>query len=203
MPNKISRYTPFFLSVIFWMVSFFLSSNLYAETVVLHLQGHLGKEEIAKARQTIQEKSADHPQLLVIGIDSSSGQLGEVLDLAKEIYALKAEKQTKVIVYLRETAVGPAAIIPFLADELYLFYFVSWGDVPLEEKDTYPTNILRNTVKSLIPSNSPHKALLSIIASAMTDPSLQVVDNGGWKIAKGDFPTIISSPGEALVVNHN
>lgn len=203
MPNRISYYPPFLLSAIFCFFSFFLSSNLYAETIFLNLQGHLGKEEIAKAKQTIEEKSTDHPHLLVIDIDSSSGQLNEVLDLAKDIYALKAEKQTKVIVYLQETAVGPAAIIPFLADELYLSYFVSWGDIPLEEKETYPTNILRNTVKSLISFNSPHRALLSLMAAAMTDPSLQVVDDGGWKIAKGDFPIIISSPGEALVVNHN
>ncbi|MGA8165568.1 MAG: serine protease [Waddliaceae bacterium] len=197
------RYSLLMVSIITFLFSFFLSSHLNAEQIVLHLKGYLGKEEIARVKQTFEEQSADHPQLLIIEIDSSSGQLSEVLDLAKDIYALKAEKQTQVIVYIQQTALGPSAIIPFLADQLYLSYFVSWGDIPLEEEKTFPTNILRNNVRSLISPDNPHRAILLLMASAMTDPSLQVVDDGGWKIERGDFPIVISSPSEALVVNHN
>jgi len=41
------------------------------------------------------------------------------------------EKQTKVVVYIRQKALGPAAIIPFLADERYTSLVASWGAIPL------------------------------------------------------------------------
>ena len=126
-----------------------------------------------------------------------------MLKLVKSIYALRVSKGTEIIVYIQESAVGPAAMIPFLADKLYISYFVSWGDIPLGAGDGLPTNILRNTVKSLISSDNSHYRILTLMAIAMTDPAVQVVDDNGWKIAKGDDKPVISAEWETLVVNHN
>ena len=54
--------------------------------------------------------------------------------------------------------------------------------------------------------NHPQAALLSLMAAGMSDPSVQIVDDKGWKIAtevKDNSLPIISSPGAPLVVNQN
>ena len=93
-----------------------------------------------------------------------------LLELAKNIYELKIEKGLKVIVYIEDSAVGPAAVIPFLADELYISLAVSWGDIPLGTQQALSTNILRNRVVSFINPQQTQAALLSLMAAAMSDP---------------------------------
>ncbi len=177
----------------------FCLSTLGAEA--LKLEGFISKDEVEAAEAFIAKvEKAGYPEL-VIEVNSSSGQLQKVLELAKKVYALKAEKGTRVLVYIDQNAVGPAAVIPFLADELYISHFVSWGDIPLGSEDVIPTNILRNTVKSFIRSDHSNRPLLSIMALAMTDPWIEVADDKGWKIGKEG--SIVSAEGETLVVNHN
>ncbi|WP_068466348.1 NfeD family protein [Candidatus Protochlamydia phocaeensis] len=170
------------------------------------LTGHLSKESILEAKKTLEKINLSRPQTLVIEINSSSGDLAQALELAKALYELKTLNRLKVIVYLNDNAVGPAAIIPFLADELYASLFVSWGDIPLGSENTIPSNLLRNRVRSLIDDQNPHASLLYVLADAMADPSFQVVNEGGWKIAKNAKETnqnAISAPGQTLVVNQN
>lgn len=170
--------------------------SMHAE--LLELEGYLGKDEVKKAEKSIKAISGDQ---LVIVLNSSSGDLGSVLELAKTLYAIKAEKGTKVIVYIDQNAVGPAAVIPFVADQLSISYFASWGDIPLGSEDAIPTNLLRNTVKSLISPKIKHRQTLEVIAAAMADPDTKVVDQNGWKI--GESGTVISPEYETLVINHN
>jgi membrane-bound serine protease (ClpP class) len=177
----------------------FISFSLYADFVVL--EGFLGKAQLEQAEKQVAEASNAGEAQIVIQINSSSGDLRGVLELAKKIYALKEEKGTRVIVYLDQNAIGPAGILPFLADELYSSYFVSWGDIPLNSEDTLSTNILRNSVISLIRPGHPHYPILSLMASAMTDPSVKVSDQNGWKI--GDSGPLVFSENETLVVNHH
>ncbi len=50
-----------------------------------------------------------------------------------------------------------------------------------------PPNLLRNRVRSFINSSDPRAAILSVLADAMSDPALQVIDEGGrWRIADAD-----------------
>ncbi len=174
------------------------------------LKGFLGKEELAEARQILEQLQAEERQkTLIIEINSSSGDLIQVLEIAKSIYELKILKSLKVIIYLDDNAIGAAAILPFLADELYCSLFVSWGDIALGSEKSLPTNILRNRVRSLISPQNPHARLLHLLADAMSDADMQIVeDQEGWKLArdvtiKDSIRSFISAPGQALVINQN
>src|SRR5262249_23398424 len=65
---------------------------------------------------------------------------------------------------------------------------------------------LRNRVLSLIDTSSPKAEILKILAIAMSDPEVKVVDEKGWKIVPGDQTTyspLISEKGETLIVNQH
>lgn len=165
----------------------------------LSLKGYLGEDELAPSRRILEKPIG---QQLIIEVSSSSGELAQALSLAKKIYELKAEHHFQVIVYVDDAAIGPAAIFPFLADQLYTSLFVSWGDIPLGSEKSISTNVLRNQVTSLIPADNPKAPLLRILAAGMTDKSVKVVNDNGWKIGSEDKGNLVSSSGETLVVNH-
>jgi membrane-bound serine protease (ClpP class) len=194
---------------LFFLLTLCLSPSLEAaETspVFLRLKGFLGKEEISLAKSCLEQLSQRSASSLLLEVNSISGDLGQVLEFAKTIYKLKQLTQLHVIVYIHDNAIGPAAILPFLADELQSSLFVSWGDIPLGSEGSVPPNLLRNRVRSLINPRNPHAALLMVLADAMSDPSLPVVQDRGWKIAQGNQTTggqLISTAGQTLVVNQN
>lgn len=174
----------------------------------LSLQGYLNKEKINQAKNSLDTYFQSSPlsPTLVIELNSSGGDLGEVLDLAKKIYQLKRIRDLHVTLYIDENALGPAAILPFLADSLESSLFVSWGDIPLGIHEALPANILRNQVRSLVNSKSPQASLLLLIADAMSDPSLQVINDEGWRLSSEKEKregTVISSSGQTLVLNQN
>lgn len=175
------------------------------EPAFLNLTGYLGKDELVKAKTAINAIHFEKTNSLILEINSTSGDLSQLLDLAKDIYELKILKQLKVIVYIHDNAIGPVAILPFLADELDCSLFVSWGDIPLGTEGIVSPNLLRNRVRSLIDPHNPHAQLLTVLADAMSDPSMQVVNDHGWKIAETKNPdaAMISAPGQTLVVNQN
>jgi membrane-bound ClpP family serine protease len=168
------------------------------------LNGFLGKEELARAHAILEDSKEQ--ETLIIEINSSSGDLTEMMNIARTLYELKALKQLKVIAYIDEKAIGPAAILPFLADAIYASLFVSWGDIPQSSEGVIPTNVLRNQVRSFINPSHPKASLFTLLADAMTDPNLVVVDDHGWKLIRegqvGQY-SLISSPGQPLVVNQN
>jgi membrane-bound serine protease (ClpP class) len=210
MKTKMMRYKraiyqpllPLFLSL--W---FILSSLGAAEEKAAHLtlKGFLGKDELAQARLVVDGLSQSTEKYLIIEISSSSGDLKQVLDIAKSIYELKYLRQIHVIVYIDGNAIGPAAAIPFLAEELYISPFVSWGDIPLGTEGLVPANILRNRVRSLVADTQPHAALLTLMADAMSDPSVGVMESKGewqpFKESKDAAVALISPIGQTLVVN--
>lgn len=157
---------------------------------VVQLKGHLGKEEIVKAKTSIETLISQGSSDITIMVSSSSGDLPSLLDLAKSIYALKILKQLKIVVFIDDTAIGPAAIIPFLADELYASLFVTWGDIPLGF-ESYPANVLSSRVQSLVDPNRPQASLLTTLAGAMSDPAQK---------ANLKFNSIL---GQTLVINQN
>jgi membrane-bound ClpP family serine protease len=197
-----------------WFVliyTFYLCQGLHAQEAeyqMISLRGYLNKETLRDAKSTVDQigESCAPLPTLVLDIDSSGGELSRVLDLAKTIYELKKLKNLRVVAYIRDNAIGPAAILPFLADHLECSLFVSWGDIPLGSEGTLPPNILRNRVRSLIDPDVPRAPLLYVLADAMSDPSLQVIEEQGlWKIARGKESSgqMISTAGQTLVVNQN
>lgn len=176
-----------FLSIFFVFLSF---SSFAAEPLYLSFTGHISKEDAAKALDTIDKSAPD--QTFVIEINSTSADIQGVLALAKEIYRQKVENKHPVLVYINENAIGPAAILPFLADTLDISLFVTWGDIQLGSEKVIATNVLRNQVISLISQEQSNASLLKLLAAAMVDPS-------------ADQPAIgnmITAPGQPLVINH-
>lgn len=115
----------------------------------LELRGHLDAEKLKSVQDQVTSLTAKPPEQLVLELSSSSGELLATLELAKALYELKVDGGTDIIVYVDDTALGPAAILPFLADQLWTSVFVAWGDVQLGAKDVLPTNVLRSRVESL------------------------------------------------------
>lgn len=195
-----------FLLCLFSISLLFANSQALASTQIISFKGYLGKDELAKAKPIFSEIAKSQNDTLIIEINSNSGDLNQVLTLAKTLYSLKAQNKVKIVIYIDDIATGPAAIIPFLADELYISPFVTWGDIPLGTENSIPTNILRNQVTSLIDSSNPHAEILNLLASGMTDKTLEIVDDNGWKIFKGgkdQHHSIVSGAGETLVVNQH
>lgn len=193
---------------LFLLMTFYGMGAETSQSNFLSLKGFLGKEKVAKAKSSLDSlaQSSGQAPTLLLEINSTGGDLNLVLDLAKTIYELKKLKQLKVIVYIHDNALGPSAALPFLADELYCSLFISWGDIPLGTEGALPSNILRNRVRSLIDPGNVHAALLYILADAMSDPSLQVINDQGWKIApknKSEKGAMISVAGQTLVLNQN
>lgn len=193
---------------LFYFIFLFTSSLLANEIgsiSLITLKGYLGKEELLKVSKHLEEIEQSSIKELVVEVNSSSGDLDQTWEVAKKIYQLKTEKDIKVIVFIENNALGPAAMVPFLADDLYISFSISWGDIPLGTEST-AKNIWRNRVISLIPRNHPKADLLKIMAAGMSDSSVEIVDHNGWKIASDQkdvsYP-VISYKGETLVVNQN
>ncbi|MCB1111905.1 MAG: ATP-dependent Clp protease proteolytic subunit [Chlamydiales bacterium] len=185
---------------VFFILIAILSPSVAFPDQFIDLKGVLNEEVM---RQAEKELGSGNYQTLIVEIDSNGGNLESVLQFAAKVYELKAENEIRVIVYINDQAVGPAAVIPFLADELYTSYIVSWGDIPLGTNDTVPTNLLRNRVVSLIPVNHKEVERLRAMAVAMTDSETILVDDGKWHIAKGDDAAgkVLANANEALVVS--
>lgn len=194
------RFFALFLSL------FFSCSSIYGEEPpLIFLKNYLGKDELKPIKEKLDAFQKTAPKVLVFIINSTSADLNETVNLAREIYTLK-DKGVKIVVYIDQNALGPSALIPFLADELYGSLFIAWGDIPLSAENSMPTNILRNQVISLIPPHAPHIQELTLLAEAMSDPKLFVIDDHGWKLTNDEKDTThtrISVLGQTLVVNQN
>jgi membrane-bound serine protease (ClpP class) len=170
------RFIPFFL---------FLTVYLHSESTHLLLKGYLSRDVIAAAEQQLQVAEKKKGEELVIQVNSSSGDIYEVLGLAKKVYDFKMESDKHVIVYIQGKAVGPAAILPFLADELIVTPLVAWGDIPYGVGDQMSTNAIRRAVVSLINPKTKQGLTLRELAHAMVDPHYKLVyGKGHTKIEK-------------------
>lgn len=185
-----------------WQSAF--SAETASPPSAIELKGYLSSELLQNARQTIETASAQ--QRLVFVVNASSGDLAQAVELAKALYQAKNEKQLRIVVYIDDQAIGSAALFPFLADELYISSFVSWGDIPHDNGNLFSTNLLRSWVVSLIDPQQPQAHLLQLLAAAMCDPGVRLVDDHGWRVAHerddSSLPSL-SVTGETLVVNHN
>ncbi|CAF24463.1 NfeD family protein [Candidatus Protochlamydia amoebophila] len=187
--------------LLFFVSSTCLLCGMEEKPIKLYLKGFLDKSKLEPAQKILTHFYEQPHSLIIIELNSNSGDLVDVLDFAKSLYILKQTQQQKIIVYLNDVVTGPAAIIPFLADEMYGSLVFSWGDIPGSAERDLPTNILRNQVRSLIDSKNPHASTLFLLADGMTDPFLQVNDK--IEAYKKSPYALFSSEGQTLVVNQN
>lgn len=138
----------------------------------IDLSGHLDAGRLEKPKEQIE--TAKPQEEIVLTINSASGDLMPVLGFARHLYQAKIERNVKVIVYINESAIGPSAILPLLADERYGSLYLSWGDIPLNNESVLPANILKTQVTGLISENQHKEELLHQVAAAMSDPSYEM-----------------------------
>jgi membrane-bound ClpP family serine protease len=143
-----------------FILSLLFISVLFAQNEIV-LKGYIGPEEYKTAEASLPKEGE-----LTLTINSTSSDLNATLDFARKLYQLKPKVHLKVVI--EDTALGPTAILPLLADERSTTAFVSWGDIPLGSEKVLPTNILLNQVESLLPKDSP---LIKEVARAMIDPN--------------------------------
>lgn len=182
---------------------------LVAETakhpIPLFIRGFASSEEIQTLQKTVMEANPEEVSAFVVEIQSTGADLKPLLELAKTLYERKLATNIPVIVYMDDHALGPVALLPFLADEIYTSVVVSWGDVELGTDRSYPVNLLRNQVTSYISEKNPQRNLLYILAQAMTDKNIQIIDDqGGWRVAVTPHDLakpLLSTSGEPLVLN--
>ncbi|MCB1107909.1 MAG: serine protease [Chlamydiia bacterium] len=122
---------------------------------------------------------------IIIHLSSSSGEIDEVISLAQKIYDLKVRRDKYIIVFIQGKAVGPAAIFPFLADELIATPLVAWGDIPYGTKGQMTQKDISSAVKPMINQSRKNAQTLDILADAMVDPHYQLIyENGEGHIEK-------------------
>lgn len=160
-------------TVRFWFVFCFLFIGYQcwgdeARSVLLELKGHLDREKIEEA-VGILESLPDNIDQLVIEIDSSSGDIYRVFSMARKIHKMQSYRDIHVIAYIDNDAIGPVAIIPFFADELYASDNARWGDITADYRGEVAYPLVRSKVRNLF-SLEANRNFLEMLACAMIDP---------------------------------
>jgi len=179
---------------IFYFLVFSICSLAHSneDSTVISLRGYLGHQELNLAEQELQ-KAKD--STIFLEIDSDNGDLLKALDLAKELYLYKVKNSKTIVVYIDGKALGPAAIFPFIADNIYVSSFASWGDIPSGNEDTLTPNILRSQVLSLVQGITKRDELLRLLAASMSDKAFLL----SQKPKELEF--LNNLPNETLVLN--
>lgn len=159
----------------FLFLFLFFGVFLFGEDTLIILEGYLGVENISFAQEKLNAVRDQEGGRFLIQVKSSSGDLRAVLSLAQEIYDIKLRRNKYVTVYIHGKAVGPAAIFPFLADELITTPLVAWGDIPYGVKSEMTQTQMRGAVQSLINKDRTIAPTLMKLADAMVDPHYQLI----------------------------
>lgn len=180
---------------LFLLVLLVFSSALFAEDTYVLLKGYLGEENLSFARSKIDTIREGDGGRLIMQVSSSSGELMSCLSLAQEIYDIKMRSSKYVIVYIDGKAVGPAAIFPFIADEIIVTSLVAWGDIPYGVKNQMSPEQMRLVVRSLINQSRDNVSLLNKLVDAMIDPHHQLSFKDGKEIVEkevqGNFDPLV------------
>lgn len=170
----------------------FFSSILLAEDIYICLRGYLEEETLCCTRERVQGMCSEGEGRVIIEVSSSSGDLMSALSLAQEIYEIKRRSRKHVVVYIDGKAVGPAAIFPFLADELIAPPLVAWGDLPYGVKSDMSSEKMRLVIKALIHEAQHNVALLHNLIDAMIDPHHQLIFQDKQEMAmEGGFDPLV------------
>lgn len=147
-----------------------LVSCLFADSYFV-LKGYLGDEDLLTIHERLNEIDEHEKHGIVIHLTSSTGNLQDVFDVARRLYTIKTTKHLKIVVYIEERAIGPAAMIPFLADELYVTPHAVWGDIPYGVNNFVGHQLMQHAIKQLITSDRP---VYGKLVDAMIDPTYKI-----------------------------
>ncbi len=153
--------------------------------LILNFSDHLSAEKLQGIKDQLDKFEGEE---ILFEIDSRSGELGPSLDLAQQLHDLRAAKGVKIAVYIKNQALGPSAIFPLLADRLLATPTFVWGNIIYGSDLQLPFDQLQRQVEAIIPDNVPNPYLLRLVAQAMIDPKVDVVNEKGWKLVPANPP---------------
>lgn len=135
------------------LVLFSLVSSLWSEEISLPtytLRGHLREEHFIPILQ--QAEGLAEGSRFLLQLESSSGDLEDTLRFAEKLFLLRQKKELQLVTYI-QTALGPAALLPFLAEELQIHPLVLWGDIyaGAERAQSFP--LLYKRLEALLPTH--------------------------------------------------
>ena len=163
----------------FLLFSLLLSHlSLFAKDELLVVKGFLGRDELIPVFHQIEEIKKSKGGSVVLQLSSSSGDFQEVFHLARELFELRTKNDTEIIVFIQGRAVGPAGVIPLLADRLFVTPFAAWGDISYGVKHEENWVHWRSMIKGLINRDLPSASILDQLVDAMIDPYYQLAYEG-------------------------
>lgn len=175
--------------VLFFLVCF---AAVFGKDTFLYMRGYLDRDLIRGVEETLEEGILEGEGRIIVQVNSSSGDLTETLRLAERIYDLKMRRNRYVIVYIQGKAVGPAAILPFVADKVVATPLVAWGDIPYGVKGDWSSSKLKGAIFGMISPTRKDRETLSRLVDAMIDPNHQVMVQGA---KKGEGPLVLNLKG--------
>jgi membrane-bound serine protease (ClpP class) len=167
------KYSIFFLFVLLCWLCHATSS------LILDFSGDLTDEKLQSLKDQLDKYEEGE---IFLRLNSLAGEMKPALALARQLSELRASKGVKITAYIDEQSFGPSAIFPFLADRLIATPIFLWGDIIYHANSPWPQGQLESLVLSLISDNTPHSDLLKLIAQAMIDPAVELIDQSGWKL---------------------
>lgn len=150
---------------------FLLLTHVLLADSYLSMRGYIGQDDMPTLNEKIDEIESQEEHGIVIHVSSSSGDLQDVFDVARKLHEIKLKKNLKIAVFIEERAVGPAAIIPFLADDLYVTPICVWGDIPYGVDDFVGRDLMRRAIKEIV---TPKRPLYENLVDAMIDPHYKI-----------------------------
>ncbi|WP_420420500.1 NfeD family protein [Simkania sp.] len=155
---------------------------MQAREDVLVVNGYLGHEEMGPVFKEVEKIKETVGGKVIVQLSSSSGDFQEVFSFAQNLFELRNNNDKLIVVYIQGRAVGPAAIIPFVADELLVTPYVAWGDIPYGVHYEMNWERARSMVKGLINQSLERAPVLVQLADAMIDPHHQLIYERGKPI---------------------
>ncbi len=171
-----------FISFIFIALCAFCQGDPH---LILNFTDHLSAEKIQGVKDQLDKFDGEE---ILFEIDSRSGELGPSLDLAQQLHDLRVAKGVKIVVYIKNQALGPSAVFPLLADRLLATPTFVWGNIIYGSELQIPFDQLQRQVQGIIPDNVPNPYVLRLVAQAMIDPKVDVVNEKGWKLVPVNPP---------------
>lgn len=165
--------------LIFLILAVFCRVGHAQTPLMLNLNGVLDAPKIQVIKDQLDQSGSRE---IILHLDSWEGDLKQALAFAQHLNDLKISRNLKIISYVENRAIGAAAVFPFLADQWIGTPMFSWGDIIYNSPNAMSQEQLRNSLFELIPKDSPKRQLLQWIAQAMIDPTVELVDQDGWKL---------------------
>lgn len=150
--------------------------------LVLNFEGHQNAQNLQYAKDQLDAFKGSE---IVLRVDCWTAELQPLLEVAQQIHSLKVTKKVKITVYVENRAIGPVAILPFLADVWLGTDVFVWGDILYGAHNQLPQNQLVSMVLDMIP-HEPNAPLLKLMAIAMIDPSVDLKYDQKWELVGAD-----------------